>query len=1104
VRIPKKNFLHWVAGATLVVGWLYSNEVLAQQGAGVLTGTISDASTRQLLVDVVVTATSSALQGEQTVVTDSSGLYRIPALPPGVYVLHFDKEKYRPMVRDGIALRVDSTLRVNAELLPESLQAEEVTVVARAPTVDVGSSSTGLNISQDFTHRVPVSRPGAKGSGSRSFESVAEAVPGATDDRYGVSIGGTTSPENNYVVDGTSVNNPSTGTSGSGLSLEFVKELNVISAGYMPEYGRSTGGILNVVTKSGSNEFHGGAFAYYSPGALEGARKVVKRDAQSVVTTQQLGYVGDIGADIGGPIQKDRLWFYVGFDVSRTRIGLGRQLFRINAYDSSMLIPVRDATTGGIASSEPIPGTYHAYVAEQQQIQVMGKLTYALNRDNTLALSVIASPTTSGGNGKYSIDPQTGLAEVDPLIGEGLNGSYAALGHKRLANSYDASLKWASEFNNKRVLLDTTLGWHHQDTAILPVDGSEPGSGQGLAALQRITWRRNSTPGYHTITDFVGPVWDPDDANIVPPNYCDPATVGASPAARQLPCAVQAYNTGGPGFLQRQKLDRLQARSVVTLLFQGAGHHIVKAGVDLEGLVYKDTKAYSGGTYLREDTGGQFFEDYRQYGYLLGGDQFVILDKITKTTKSLTAGGFVQDSFSILDKVTLNFGLRYDAQFLYNAAGERAMSLPNEWSPRVGVIYDPTQSGRAKIMASFARTYESVPLDLADRALSPEPGISSQHRAGGGVPGNPNPPCMSNPSITMGPCLADSERLPRNDLVQPDPNNRWKQLGAGAEPIDPNLKPQSSDQIVLGAEYEVMRDARLGVTYTKRWLNHIIEDMSRDEATTYFIGNPGEGMASDFPKAVRNYDEVTVAFTKIFTDDWLAQASYTWSYLRGNYAGLFRPETGQLDPNINSDFDLKSLLPNRYGPLPGDRTHQIKLFAAKDWVLTPQHHVTTGIGGRAHSGEPVSAFGGHDLYGPDEVYILERGSQPRLPWNYSADLQLGYRYNLDKDKTIQVSIDIFNLFNFQGVTARDQRYTSNAVLPVPGATQINPNGTITGLQQPDGHPFGWRRDLDPTFRCDANTAAADIAQRCPINYNYGNATQFQPPRVFRFGLRTTF
>src|SRR5262249_14485647 len=147
---------------------------------------------------------------------------------------------------------------------------------------------------------------------------------------------------------------------------------------------------------------------------------------------------------------------------------------------------------------------------------------------------------------------------------------------------------------------------------------------------------------------------------------------------------------------------------------------------------------------------------------------------------------------------------------------------------------------------------------------------------------------------------------------------------------------------------------------------------------------------------------------------------------------------------------LISLMPNRTGPLPGDRTHQFKFFGAKDWKLTNEHHAQTGLGFRAHSGEPTSTLGAHELYGTDEVFILERGSQPRLPWNYEVDLRLGYSFNLDKNKSILVSIDVFNVFNFQGVTAIDQTYTRNAVLPVDGATQINSNGTITGLRNSDG------------------------------------------------------
>ncbi|MET0595432.1 MAG: TonB-dependent receptor, partial [Polyangiaceae bacterium] len=455
----------------------------------------------------------------------------------------------------------------------------------------------------------------------------------------------------------------------------------------------------------------------------------------------------------------------------------------------------------------------------------------------------------------------------------------------------------------------------------------------------------------------------------------------------------------------------------------------------------------------------------------------VVLDKIHNVTKSITAGAFAQDSWSVMDKVTVNLGVRYDAQFLYSSRGGTPFSLPNQWSPRIGAIYDPTQEGRAKVSVAFARFYEGVPLDIADRSLSRENSISGTQRTGTAAN-----PCMTPlpglPPTTQGPCLGEP-RQAGNPVA--DPNQRYTAGGAGSVPIDPNIKPQSSDEIVLVGEYEFIRDGRERLSYTKRWMNYVIEDMSRDEAATYFLGNPGYGIAKDFPKPKRDYDAVTVYLTKVFSDEWLAQLSYTASYLRGNYAGLFRPETAQLNPNINSDFDLRSLLPNREGPLPGDRTHQIKLYGAKDWSVTPEHHLTTGLSLKGRSGTPTGYLGSHTLYGLDETFILPRGSGERTPWEFGADVQVGYRFNIDKDKTVQATIDIFNVFNFQAVTLKDNRYTASDVLPVAGGSRAA-DGSIPGLRNDDNTPF-------------------DSTQ---INPNFGRATAYQTPRVFRFGLRTTF
>src|SRR5579864_9502726 len=172
-RIGNWAFLVVALTAAPIAVLTAATTAFAQVGAGTLTGQVTDAQTKTLLADVVVTATSPDLQGEQVVVTDAGGFYRIPNLPPGTYTLRFERDGYKEATVDAIALRGDATLRADRQLLPTTITAEEVVVEAKAPTVDVGSSTVGSTITKDFTSRIPVSAPTTKGSANRSIESVA-------------------------------------------------------------------------------------------------------------------------------------------------------------------------------------------------------------------------------------------------------------------------------------------------------------------------------------------------------------------------------------------------------------------------------------------------------------------------------------------------------------------------------------------------------------------------------------------------------------------------------------------------------------------------------------------------------------------------------------------------------------------------------------------------------------------------------------------------------------------------------------------------------------------------------------------------------------------
>lgn len=1029
----------------------------AQLGTGVLTGRVVDVSTQQPLADVVVTATSPALQGEQIVVTDASGTYRIPNLPPGLYELRFEADAYHPLARANLEIASTVTVRLDVELLPTTLAAQEVTVVGAAPTVDVGSTRSGVTITSDFTNRIPIAPPSGKGGAARSFEQLAEAAPTARGDTYGASIAGTTSVENQYMIDGLSVGDPGFGYNGSPFSIEFIKETSILTGGYLPEYGRGGGGILDVVTKSGSNEFHGSFFANLAPWQGD-PRLTPEQDA--VRTTSKIKSIWDVGFDLGGPIVQDKLWFYAGVDVSHAVHQLDRDLMGLFTGPDGRYLLDED----GLIRSGRIPGTHQEYDASQTQLQYIAKLTYSPGEDDRLELTHRGTPSWSGGDGDYSIDYETGVPMVSATPGADINGSYDTTAWRQRFDSFDTTLKWSHSALNKRLTLDSTIGWHHQRSANLAPDGSELGTTEGLSGIPRFGYQRTN-PTTRSITEF---------ETLPDPSVCVQAIEGGDPI-----CPALTYNVGGPQILQARIFNRLQLREIATFVTEGAGHHIIKAGFELELMTYGSKRAYPGSVLFQETAAGTFVNDLRRYGGLTAPDQAYTLPFLEYDTQSISFGGFVQDSWSILDKVTLNAGARYDAQYLYADQG-LAISLPNQISPRVGVIYDPTQVGKAKVFANFAIYYQSLPLNIVDRAGSGEPSVRSRRAAADCDPTTPGYP--------------DSCLDPANLVTIPgkgpyDPNQQWSYVGVGRLAVDPDLDAGSSSEFSLGGEYELFTNGRLSLTYIKRWTNNTIEDMSRDEASTYFLGNPGHGIASDFPEVQRKYDAGILAFTKTFSQLWLAQASYTLSYLRGNWDGLFRPQTDQLDPGTNSDFDLRSLTVNRYGPLDGDRRHELKLFLARDIPVVPQHHINLGVSYRARSGAPTSYLGAHAVYGNDELFILPRGSGPRLPWQHTVDTHIGYTFLRTESQSIAVTCDIFNLFNIRTLRRQSERYTNRAVDP------------ITGVSVDDARTDA--RTIDPTLiqPADGEPRPFEASDRFQA---FGAPTEYLEPISLRFGIRSTF
>src|SRR5215470_957856 len=285
-----------LAGASAI----HETEVYAQASAtvGSLRGVLKDQSNGDAAVGATVVATSPALQGEQVVITDENGQYFITSLPPGLYTLtvYYNNNTFS---RGNVLIQVGKEAVVNMNVNSAPVDAngkakgEVIEITGNTPIIDQGSTKTGVTITTDYTNNIPT---------GRTFGAVLGAVAGSQGDAYGTSIGGATSVENTYIVEGINTTDTAFGQLSSNLPNEFVQETEVITGGYNAEYGRATGGIVNVVTKQGSNQFHGSVFAYYTPGQLSADAKNLEKEGGSIAYSSNLDYNYDLGAELGGPI----------------------------------------------------------------------------------------------------------------------------------------------------------------------------------------------------------------------------------------------------------------------------------------------------------------------------------------------------------------------------------------------------------------------------------------------------------------------------------------------------------------------------------------------------------------------------------------------------------------------------------------------------------------------------------------------------------------------------------------------------------------------------------------------------------------------------------
>jgi hypothetical protein len=392
--------------------------VALSQTTGDIVGRVTDEQ-GGVLPGVTVEASGPAFQGVRTNVTDASGTYRLVLLPPGVYKVTASLQ--------GFA-RVESTITValgksaNGDMKLRASATAEVTVTGIAPLIDQESATIGNSISSRQIRSLPTGRD------YTSVVRISTGVSAQTSNTAAfantIVVNGSTGLENGFVIDGVNTTGVEYGAQGKDLNYEFIQEVEVKTGGYQAEFGKSTGGIINVITKSGGNEFHGEGFVYYSNNNVQAANK---HPEDSELFSFVSGYNRlDYGADLGGFALKDRLWFFGAYNRvqnttkqtlttgpnaggpantdSTSDLGSAKLTWMVNQSNSIIASYFQDPRhdTGAVNDgAHPVNGPYTSFIG----LQSFGGSDYALRYSGIFGSSWLVAASGSLHQEQNSVDP---------------------------------------------------------------------------------------------------------------------------------------------------------------------------------------------------------------------------------------------------------------------------------------------------------------------------------------------------------------------------------------------------------------------------------------------------------------------------------------------------------------------------------------------------------------------------------------------------------------------------------------------------------------------------------------------------------------------------
>ncbi len=364
------------------------------QTTGSVIGTVTDPQ-GAVLPGVTVSATSPQLQGDRTAVTDSTGTFRIPSLPPGTYKVKVTLSGFQDATQENVTVSLDKTaaLAIKMQLAGVNTTVE---VTGQSPVIDTTSAAGGMTVDQAMIQKLPTQR--------NMYTMASQFTPGVTTDAVGPTVLGSSGAENKYIIDGIDATGIQTGSQMKTVLTDFIDQINVKTEGVNAEYGGATGGTLEAITKSGSNTFSGSGFAFYQGGSLQAGNSTATERPQTTTTVSNIAHQYDGGFTVGGPVMRDKLWYFAGYNPT-------------NELDNSNVIRPLGTTPGtpGVGSNVPLTTTRNLY---------SGKVTYKAGRNQTLGFSILGDPGKLNGALFAVAGPPSTWSGTENTGSADFNGSY--------------------------------------------------------------------------------------------------------------------------------------------------------------------------------------------------------------------------------------------------------------------------------------------------------------------------------------------------------------------------------------------------------------------------------------------------------------------------------------------------------------------------------------------------------------------------------------------------------------------------------------------------------------------------------------------------------